>query len=535
MKTLIATLIVLSCFSGTCRAAGGTVNRVVVYADRAEVTRSMFLTCKNAKADAVFERLPTTIDVRTLRAEASGKAKAIGTSSRVVALEENRDERVAKLRVDLRKIDGRIRKLQDERNAIDMRMQGLGNYSSYFQQLVTEQARSAKPDISLWSKVLDTFRKQRLDAADQQRKLTVSLRKLNRERELIQRNIQTLAPSSVAEGLRVQVSVDCKGEQRPRVDLSYVVPGATWHPEYDLRFVPIGASRVGRGRAELTVGAVVQQSTGEDWSDVKLLLSTAKPKLGAQAPYPARIMVDGHKAGEQKVLVQAMEKRDKLHGSAAETQGGPRSASLEDRGQSFVLTLPRKVTVHSDGRPYWMPVDVISTRAEAKLVTVPKLSRFVYQVVQLKNPAPYPLLAGRVHSYRKGSFVGDAYLEYKAAGEPMEVSLGVDELLKVERRPLKDSDSKPGAFSSTRKLEQSWWIQVTNTAKRMERVEVRESIPVSKIEDVKVELNKDKTTKGYDLDSHRGFITWSLDIARGGKKNVQLSYTIKLPDDWKVR
>ncbi len=535
MKTLIMMLTALLSLPGVCSAAGGKVDRVVVYADRAEVTRSMALVCKAGKADAVFERLPTTVDVRTLRAEASGKAKAIGTSSRVVSLEENRDERVAKLRTDLRKLESRIRKLQDERSAIDTRMQALGYYSSYFEQLVTEQARSAKPDVSLWTKVLDTFRKQRLDAAARQRKLKVALRKLNRERELVQRNIQTLSPSSVAEGLRVLVSVDCKGELHPRVSLSYVVPGATWHPEYDLRFVPIGASRVGRGKAELTVGAVVQQSTGEDWSDVRLLLSTAKPKLGSEAPYPARITVDGNKASDQKVLVQATEKRDKLQGPAGITRGGPQSASLEDRGQSFVLKMPRNVTVHSDGRPYWMPVDVISTRAEAKLVTIPKLSRFVYQVVQLKNPAPYPLLAGRVHSYRGGSFMGDAYLEYKAAGEPMEVSLGMDELLKVERKPLEDSDNKPGAFSSTRKLKQAWWIQVTNTARRMERVEVRENIPVSKIADVKVELDKDKTTKGYDLDSHRGFITWSLDIARGGKKSVQLSYTIKLPDDWKIR
>jgi uncharacterized protein (TIGR02231 family) len=313
-----------------------------------------------------------------------------------------------------------------------------------------------------------------------------------------------------------------------------VVPGATWHPEYDLRFVPEGKAKVGRGQAELTVAAVVQQSTGEDWENVKMVLSTAKPKLGSEAPYPARITVNGYQAGEQKVLVEAMEKRDKLAGPAGGEQAGPEAAELEDRGQSFALSLPRRVTVRSDGRPYWMPVDVTRAAAVAKLVATPKLKPFVYQVVQFKNPAAYPLMGGRIHSYRKGSYVGDTNLEYKAPGEPMEISLGIDEELKVERHEIRSKDREAGALSSTRHLERSWRIELTNNAKGRQTVEVRENIPVSKVEDVEIELLRDKTTKGFELDAHRGFVTWKLDLKRGQKKDVALYYTIHLPEDWQV-
>ena len=75
----------------------------------------------------------------------------------------------------------------------------------------------------------------------------------------------------------------------------------------------------------------------------------------------------------------------------------------------------------------WMPVDVASGPAESKLVCIPKMRPFIYQVVQLKNPAAYPLLAGRIHTYRAGSYVGDTHLRYKAPGEPMALSLGIAE------------------------------------------------------------------------------------------------------------
>src|SRR5207248_3289158 len=98
--------------------------------------------------------------------------------------------------------------------------------------------------------------------------------------------------------------------------------------------------------------------------------------------------------------------------------------TLDDRGQSFLLTIPGKATVIADGRPYWMPVDVVSTDADARLVTVPKLRPYVYRMAKLANPASYPLLAGKLHTYRGGSYVGDTWLEYKGLREPIEASLG---------------------------------------------------------------------------------------------------------------
>jgi hypothetical protein len=63
-----------------------------------------------------------------------------------------------------------------------------------------------------------------------------------------------------------------------------------------------------------------------------------------------------------------------------------------------------------------MPVQVVSAKAGSKLVAVPKLRPFVFQVVSFKNPLAYGLMKGALHLYRAGSYAGDTCIDYKALG-----------------------------------------------------------------------------------------------------------------------
>jgi uncharacterized protein (TIGR02231 family) len=285
----------------------------------------------------------------------------------------------------------------------------------------------------------------------------------------------------------------------------------------------------------LTVGALIRQATGEDWSGVKLQLSTARPRLGAEAPQPARVVIDGAEVHRDKVLVQAQERREQLAGgNAGGGAAGASAAALDDKGNAFVLTLPHRITVPSDGRPVWAPVDVIAASGTGKLVATPKLDERVYPIVALKNPAAYALLDGRVRSYRAGSYVGDARLRYLGVGEPMEVSLGADDELKIERQTVDEKDKGPGLLGSTHQIARAFRVALTSRTAGAETVELRESIPVSKIADVRVELNAARTTSGYQLDAARGFLTWTLPLKPGEKRLIDIGYVIRLPDDWQA-
>jgi uncharacterized protein (TIGR02231 family) len=521
------------------RAAAGDIDSVVLFADRARVTRVRPARCEQGKAQAVFDRLPSALEARTLRGDVRERAEVIGVASDLVNVEQATDERVRSLSDQQIRIAANIRVAEAKKETLAAEINDLAAYAGLFGATLSEEVRNPKPDTATWGKTLEALRARRARADAGRRELDVTLRGLRLTQDRVTRELAALGGAGAgARAYRTAaVSVDCRSLAEVTVMLSYVVPGATWQPEYDVDFAPRGrASKVGPGSARLTVGAVVRQSSGEDWRDVRLSLSTARPKLGAEAPMPAPLVIDGYEEKRDKVLVQAEERREQIAaGGGGAPRRGPSAAALDDKGNAFVLTLPHRVSVAADGRPVWSPVDVIRAEATAKLVATPKIDQHVYQVVMLKNPAAYPLLDGRVRSYRAGSYVGDSELRYRGVGEPMEISLGIDEELKVERKVM-DAQEKDSSFlSSTKHIVHTFRTALTNRANGPEVVELRESIPVSKTADVRVELVDKRTSSGYTLDRARGFVTWSVPLKSAEQRNVDLGYAIHLPDDWMVQ
>ncbi len=513
------------------------IEKVTVLADRAEVTRAASAPCAAGKAEVMVAGLPPSFDERTIQAVAAGAAKVIGSTTRLVGVSTGArtsrrkalDDALAVARDKLQAVEARAKVLTEE-------AEQLAAYARYSEPIVREEMRGAKPNPEAWKKSLDALWGRHVEVRKQALALAPERRAIERDIQRLALRQQLLAEDDDARSREITVAVECGGESSARVSVSYVVPGATWRPEYEVRFVPDGAGKTGKGKVEITVAAVVSQATGEDWTDAAIVLSTAKPRLGAEVPLPARVTVEGYEASDEKVMVQGTEDRSSLSGSKDRAaEAGPTRATLEDGGRAFTLTFPGRATVLSDGRPYWMPVDEVSGRAEAKLVAVPKLALHVYQAVSFESPARYPLLAGRARMHRGASYVGDVALEHVAPGAPVELSLGIDGELRIERKDVKDLQRSPGVLSGTRTIERELVIRVKNGAATAERVEVRENVPVSKDEELEVVIDRAKTTAGAAHDAVRGFLVWTVEVPKGGEKVVDLVYAVKLPKSWRVQ
>jgi uncharacterized protein (TIGR02231 family) len=516
-------------------AATGEIDSVLVFADRARVTRARTVACEKGTARAVFDRLPAALDVRTLRGEARDAAEVIGLSGEQVNEREAADPRARALAADVDKIDDDIKVNQARRTALVAELEQVGAYGSVFSATLAEEIRNPKPNTTVWTTALNALRARRAALSEERRKLEVALRGLQQTADKLRRQLAQVGGAGERAYRTAAVTVNCRALPQVTATLSYVVGGASWQPEYDVDVAPRGRGKTGPATARLTVGALIRQATGEDWTAARIMLSTARPKLGSEAPQPAPLVVDGYEQARQKVLVQSQERREQLAaGGGGGAPAGPQAATLDDKGNSFVLTLPHPVTVIADGRPVWAPVDVVETTASVKLVATPKLDEHVYQIAALKNPAAYPLLEGRARSYRNGSYVGDSRLRHQGVGAPFEISLGVDEELKVERKTREDKDKSAGFLSSTKHIVQGYRTKVTNHAAGTETIELRENIPVTKIDDVKVEVLPNLTTGGYQLDAARGFVTWTVSLVSGEWRTVDLGYAIHLPDSWDV-
>ncbi len=530
MKTIIiaATVVV----AGAAHAAD--VERVVVFADRAEVTRKEVAKCVGGSAAVEFDGLPDAIDERTLRGEADGDAVFVGVSTKTTELVESLDAQVKKLQDEIQLLDDQIGVLEKAQIDDDERFNTWASYGGWFVTLISEDLRQPKPDIGRWDTLLSTMTTEALTASNARVARDAERRNLERKRERLQNRLARLSPSAAPANITALVAVRCGSSTSPTVRLSYVVPGANWHPEYDLRFTGPAKAKTGAGKAVLTVAGVVTQSSGEDWNDVEIWLSTAKPRLGGEAPLPNPIYVYGQEETKQKTLVQAQEDRAADLQTGASGGKAAASADLDDGGKAFVLKLPKRVTVKADGRPYWFPVDDTGANATSALVAFPALSPQVFQTVSLVNPAAYPLIEGTVHVFRGATFVGDEQLPYKAPGEAIELSLGLDEEVALERKDLLQQKREAGLFSGSQTLAQAWRTILHNRSDQDVVVEIREQIPVSKSADIKVELKSDETTAGYSLDKVRGHLKWQVAMKKGANEKRDVSFVIAVPKEWAV-
>ena len=76
----------------------------------------------------------------------------------------------------------------------------------------------------------------------------------------------------------IVVVVEAFDATKAEFDLSYFVSSAGWTPSYDLKVEQLNQP------INLKYKASVFQSTGEDWNNIKLTLSTGDPQLGGEKP-----------------------------------------------------------------------------------------------------------------------------------------------------------------------------------------------------------------------------------------------------------
>jgi len=112
-----------------------------------------------------------------------------------------------------------------------------------------------------------------------EKRLTLQFEKEDLEDELIQlkRERAQLTASSSKTVREAVVFIESPGEASS-FELRYLVNNASWSPSYNLR------GPESRDAVQLEYLASIRQTSGEDWHDVKMTLSTASPSLVAEPP-----------------------------------------------------------------------------------------------------------------------------------------------------------------------------------------------------------------------------------------------------------
>ncbi len=511
------------------------IAQVVVYPDRAQVTRAQNVAC-GARAVASFEGIPPAADPASFRARASG-----GTVEGLRSEERTRADAFAPAARDLdqsiRKLEGDLRALRDTVRRAAGSTNVAAGYGEVALALVAREMNDAAPNTKAWNGAFDTALATRQKAIADQVDAEAKVRAINYQLDDLRRQRARVAASSSRKEWAAEVLVSCPAGQTAQVELTYMVGGASWAPSYEAR------ADEGAGMVELATYATVTQSTGENWSATRVILSTAVPRQDATPPRiaPLRLWAEERKA-ERKVIVRREELHDHAESSGESTispptggvsgvrgdQGGLRAAS---QGLSVQLQVPEASEVPGDGSPARLFVGRTKLRAKFALRAVPKLGPFAFRVADVTNAAPFPLLAGPLDAFRKGGLIARYPIERVAEGAPFHLTFGIDDSVRIKRITVEEIERDKNFLGLTRRFHYKYRYELANYLAGPQELEMSDHLPVSELDDVKVAFDE-QTSGGYQLRADDGIVTWKVKLAPGEKRNLMLAFHVDVPSSY---
>ncbi|PIQ83257.1 MAG: hypothetical protein COV75_08475 [Candidatus Omnitrophica bacterium CG11_big_fil_rev_8_21_14_0_20_63_9] len=297
----------------------------------------------------------------------------------------------------------------------------------------------------------------------------------------------------------------------------------------------------------------MRQQTGEDWRDVRLTLSTARPALAGSmpqlepwflqpwepVPQRTRRMDAMYEAADEKAKNAAERLEGLMAPSVAPVQEAQVATALvETQGPSVTFTLPKPASIPSDWQPQKIPIGAQDFSTSFAYELTPRAVPFAFLRAKVTNTTDTLYLPGPVAVFLDGAFVATAALEQVAPGEEFDLYLGVDERVRVERRPLKERVEVallPGLRGKMKATDYEWLTTVENFTGRTVTVAVFDQVPVSQREEITVEAVK-YTPGDVEKDAEKpGVFSWKLELAPSQKQELRLAYRVRHPIEMQVQ
>ncbi|GGY10362.1 mucoidy inhibitor MuiA family protein [Streptomyces tanashiensis] len=408
---------------------------------------------------------------------------------------------------------------EQRRERLRARLDLLGRLAGDLLREIAEGAGSGESEGPRWNRELDRVDAERDTYGEELRAVEARLAVVTAELAEVRRAME-LAEEEPAELVaHVELTVEATAAGPVRLRLSHLTPCALWRPAY--RAVLDGDSLT------LETDAVVWQRTGEDWSDVRLTLSTARSALATEPPRLTedRLTLKDRTAAERRTIdVELREEEISGLGPAA-VLGLP---GVDDGGEARVLHSPAPVSVPGDGRAHRVPVSSFTTAASSEYACSPELSPLVAQVVRCDNLSGHALLAGPVDLVRGSGFTGRGTLDFTAPGAGFELAFGSRDDHRVIRYAEESRDTtgltQRTVVTRTVRLHLSRFSPPGEQGDRV--VVLRERIPVSEVSAVEVRLRKEACSPAPDTVDDEGIARWDVSLPPGGRRSVTLVYEL---------
>ena len=182
-------------------------------------------------------------------------------------------------------------------------------------------------------------------------------------------------------------------------------------------------------------------------------------------------------------------------------------------------------SVNSDNKNYSVDMEFYNLPAFYQYYCVPKIDKDAFLIANIVDWEKYNLLEGEANIFFEDTYVGKTLLDVRYASDTLQISLGRDKKVSVNREKIKDFTDKQ--FIGNKKEEtRAWKTTVKNNKKQEINMIILDQVPVSTMEDIEVNV---QNISGAKHKAETGEIKWEFTLAPSDKKDFNLKYSVKFP------
>ncbi len=195
---------------------------------------------------------------------------------------------------------------------------------------------------------------------------------------------------------------------------------------------------------------------------------------------------------------------------------------VQKKDMRVEYSITSKMSIPSDEMEHRVNIANFDLNASYEYHAVPKIDPSVYLAAQVSGWEKLNLMSGESNIYFDGTFMGKSYLDVNSTKDTLSFSFGKDNKISIERKRVKEK-SKTKTIGSRQKFEVTWEVKVKNNGGANIPLIIKDQIPVSNNEDIKV---KHGDIIGATLDDKTGIITWSFLKGLTGTQTFTFDYNV---------
>ncbi|ETN95450.1 DUF4139 domain-containing protein [Zhouia amylolytica] len=585
------------------------ITEAVVYLSGAEITREAYLSLNSGSNDITLTGLSPNINSSTIQIRGLKSASVLAINYdinyMVVAEKSEKEKSLNELLEAQKKSKNELINLI---TGLDEELKVLNTNRN----LSSEQKGLSLAKIQ---EISDYYRRRTISIKNEIYDANASIKKIEEKLTKIQNELNKVLENNKEKRGEIKLKLNSEEELDLKLIISYNVNGAGWFPVYDVK------SESTKAPLTFHYKAHVYQNTSQDWSNVKLTLSTGDPSVDNTMPIieshnlnfvnpinynknstknrfnykynpmvnnivgyvydeegqplpGVNVLIKGTSTGVStdfdgkyiinnvmgakeleysyvgmqsqtlpiystrmnvhleysenrldEVVVAGYAKANSRKKEIIEQVQEEQPVTKHENVTTTVFKISKKYNIPSINDVTVIEIDSFTINADYTYFAAPVINENVYLLAKITDWEQYNLLPGEANVYFEGNYAGKTYIDPNSIEEKLNVSLGIDPSVVVERNEARYNKNK-SFIGNSRIVDKAFEILVKNNKNYGIELILKDRIPLSQNNQIKV--NDIEFDEG-DYNTKTQIIEWKITLNSKEQSKKHLSYELRYP------